>query len=71
MIEVRLERLRSVAGNAEVSLDSTSTAHRFHSSRRYEDSGAPGEKCGLITYPMNKRLGGSEEITEGENVRCC
>ena len=51
-----LEDAARSEGNAWCVLESTKTAHRFYQERGYSDSGEPGFKYGLTTFPMRKRL---------------
>ncbi len=51
-----LEATARRGGATRCVLESTTTAHRFYLARGYVDSGAPGQRFGLTTYPMTKTL---------------
>jgi GNAT superfamily N-acetyltransferase len=53
---IAMEDAARMEGNSCCTLDSTITAHGFYRSRGYCDTGAPGQKFGLTTFPMSKTL---------------
>ncbi|MGO9360721.1 MAG: GNAT family N-acetyltransferase [Xanthobacteraceae bacterium] len=55
---VALERRAIARGNAQCTLHSTTTAHRFYLATGYADDGPSGHKFSIPSQPMRKVLAG-------------